>query len=206
MHMLTLYVHHLLRQLPYEIHFDSAMFTQCIAAKIQDSMFTSEPWMHAPAKILNKDYLPEPSAASPDRDHITYPVSSQFPTRQAIIDKFVNNLYIPWARVIPHMAIEGIVDRMPIVLRPTDPKDKLNILRPTTSKQLFNFIIFYLISSIEETKTTTQVGPGIKKSKCLSLVLFNIANTVNGRTGEETPRHHVIKHSRAFQTDGQEES
>ncbi|KAK7692693.1 hypothetical protein QCA50_004326 [Cerrena zonata] len=133
MYMLTLYIHHLLRQLPYEVHFDSIKFADCISAKIDNSTFTSEPWAHAPAKVINTDYTLEPLIASPDRHTINYPPSSQFPSHQNIISKFVNTLYISYAKAMPHMAMDGIIERIPAVLKPTDPKDNLNILRPTTN-------------------------------------------------------------------------
>lgn len=163
--MLTLYVHHLLRQLPYEVHFNTAKFAASISAIIDDSPFTSEPWEHAPATVINKDHTAEPSTVSPSGDRINYPPSTQYPTRQPILDKFVNDLYIPWARVIPYMAIDGIIKRMPAVLQPTDPTDDLNILRPSKTGKYFCLACHnMLISFTAAAKTLTGDGTIQKKS------------------------------------------
>ncbi|KAK7696530.1 hypothetical protein QCA50_001188 [Cerrena zonata] len=130
MHMLTLYIHHLLRQLPYEVYFDTTMFAEYISAIIDNSKYTSAPWKHAPASVINKDHIPEPSTLLPNENRIHYPPSIQYPSRQLILDRFVNELYFPSTRVLPHTAMDGIINRMPVNLRPTDSTVDINILRP----------------------------------------------------------------------------
>ncbi|KAK7689204.1 hypothetical protein QCA50_007895 [Cerrena zonata] len=106
------------------------MFAECISAIIDNFKYTSAPWKHAPASVINKDHILEPSTLLPNENRIHYPPSIQYPSRQLILDRFVNELYFPSTRVLPHTAMDGIINRMPVNLRPTNSTVDINILRP----------------------------------------------------------------------------
>ncbi|KAK7677631.1 hypothetical protein QCA50_019442 [Cerrena zonata] len=135
MRMFILYGHHLFRQLPYVINFDSQQVTNAISAMINDQPFFAPPWKHAPAVTINQEHKQLLCETSVQGDYIEYPPSSQFPSRQSVVHNFVNNYFLPSAKAIPQMGMNGIFNEVPVHLRPPRPDEELNILRPRNTNK-----------------------------------------------------------------------
>lgn len=130
MRLFILYGHHLFRQLPYMVNYDSKKITEAISIILQGKPFFASEWQHAPAPLINVEQVHQACKLNENEDYIDYPPSSQFPTRRAIVDNFINNYFLPAAQAVPQIAINGIINEVPITLRPPDEKGDTETLRP----------------------------------------------------------------------------
>ena len=130
--MHSLLTHHLMRQLPYEVRWNS------VEIKVDGNWIRTEPWNHRPSNNINN--ANDGSHRSHDkvileRDNIHYPPSSQYPSRQPVVTNFAR-LHAKYGIAIPDVSSKGLFEDLPSNLLP--PSVDINVIRPdNTGKSRF---------------------------------------------------------------------
>lgn len=122
--MHSLLTHHLMRQLPYEVRWNS------VEIKVDGNWIRTEPWNHRPSNNINN--ANDGSHRSHDkvileRDNIHYPPSSQYPSRQPVVTNFAR-LHAKYGIAIPDVSSKGLFEDLPSNLLP--PSVDINVIRP----------------------------------------------------------------------------
>ena len=136
--MHSLLTHHLMRQLPYEVRWNSEAIYNSVEIKVDGNWIRAEPWNHHPSNIINK--ANDESHRSHDevvleRDNIHYPPSSQYPSRQPVVTNFAR-LHAKYGIAISDVSSKGLFEDLPSNLLP--PSVDINVIRPdNTGKSRF---------------------------------------------------------------------
>ena len=93
MRMHSLLSHHLFRQLPYEVRWNSEAIYNSVEVQVDGKWIKAEPWAHHPANLINcpdNEDEEEPADFILEKDNIRYPPSAHYPSRQSIMTQFAN--------------------------------------------------------------------------------------------------------------------
>ena len=141
--MFILHAQHLLRQLPYQIKLDSKAMCESIQIKVGDEWIKTDDWAHFPSEMINdpEETIPTPQP-NVEEGSVSIPESSQFPSRSAVFEDFVNGLY-KYSKAIPDIAAKGVSSELPQTLK-SYSKD-FNTFRPSTHRKYYIYLFILVL-------------------------------------------------------------
>lgn len=133
--MHSLLSHHLFRQLPYEVRWDSQAIYNSVEIRVNDEWIKADPWAHHPASLINvanDEENEHPAELILEENNIQIPRSANFPTRQPIMTEFVS-LFVKYGNALPDVAVRGVFNDLPSSLLPS--LQHINVIRPEHSSE-----------------------------------------------------------------------
>ena len=127
MRMSVMLNHHLFRQLPYRVRWDSRIFYQSVQVEVDGHWISAEDWAHHPSGDINDPESDAPEEVIFDEDNVSYPSSSHYPSRPTVMSRFVKT-FVKYGKAIPDIASRGVIHDLPVSLRPA--VKTVNVLRP----------------------------------------------------------------------------
>ena len=152
--MLILHIHYLLRQLPYPIRWNSRAISECIEIFVEGEWLKNDDWKHYPSDLINDPNTPA-AADVPilDEGYVKFPPSSQFASRQATFEKFIEGLF-NYSKAIPQIACKDIMKEIPANLRP--PTRNINTIRPTHGGKYLLYFIVHKMKTLRSCRCTRR--------------------------------------------------
>ena len=173
MRMSVMLNHHLFRQLPYHVRWDSRAFYRGVQIEVAGRWISAEDWAHHPSSDINNIADPDPLHEFRfDEDNINYPSSSQYPSRSSVMTTFVET-FVKYGRAIPDIASRGVLRDLPVSLIPV--VTNRDVLRPSdvTRHGKYHIYTYYIRKKNERLSKvlTAKSSPIVRDSEILLLTV-----------------------------------